>query len=49
MDEKHEKFYAEIIATSDVARITIPKNIMVGSGMKFGDKVKIWIQKVDEK
>ena len=48
MNENHEKFYAEIITTSDVARITVPKNIMTGAGWKAGDKVKVWITKVNE-
>ena len=41
MEENNEKFYAEIIETAGVFRITIPKQIMDGAEWKTGDRLKV--------
>lgn len=48
MLEETEKFYADIIEVSGVQRITIPKNIVEGAGLKPGDKLKVIVVKVND-
>jgi len=42
-----ERFYADIISSAGVVRITIPKQIVDGADFKVGDKVKVEISKVN--
>jgi len=46
--EEKEQFYTDIISSSDVLRITIPKHTVEGAGLKVGDKVKVWITKIEK-
>lgn len=49
IDDNHEKFYDNIKEeVSGVLRITIPAKIAQGAGLKKGDKLKIWIRKIEE-
>ena len=48
MSEESEKFYAYIIEVSGVQRITIPKNIVEGAGLKAGDKLKVIVVKIND-
>jgi len=47
IDENFEVFYAEIVNTANCLRITVPKQIVDGACYKSGDKVKVWLRKVN--
>jgi hypothetical protein len=46
-ENKSANFYAEIVETNGVLRITIPKMITEIYTMKVGDKIKVSIEKVE--
>jgi len=43
-----EIFYADVISSAGVSRITIPKQIIEGGNFKVGDKVKVNIIKLEK-
>ena len=46
-ENNQEQFYADIISSSDVLRITIPKTIIEVASLKVGERLKVIIEKVE--
>jgi len=46
VNELGEIFYADIISSAGVSRITIPKQIIEGGDFEVGDKIKVNILKL---
>jgi hypothetical protein len=42
---EHDVFYAKLMIINGVIRLSVPINIVKGSGYKVGDEVKIWMRK----
>lgn len=42
-----DKFFGKVLKANNCFRITVPKQIIEGSGYKVGDNVKVIIRKIE--